>query len=289
MAERKRNWFTAGVVCDPSAAEAVESAFNVLEAVGTEIDGLRKKAGEPLLVTAYFETRPSENDVRDAVSSSLEIYGLTTEMAGHISIGKIEQSDWLAEWKKHWKPTEVGRFIVAPPWASFDGNGKFVIRIDPSMAFGTGTHETTKLCLAAIDKYYGPRDSLLDVGTGTGLLVIAAAMLGGRDLAACDIDPDSVAIARENAVLNGVAEHLTMFEGTVDDRTPPHDLVIANLTLDVISPILALLLAKTRKILVLSGILCDQESQILGELGRLGVNRTLIGRSGEWMSVIVRV
>src|SRR5205085_3138018 len=102
----------------------------------------------------------------------------------------VEEIDWLAEWKKHWQPTEVGRFVIAPPWQEIDPGDKILIQIEPNMAFGTGTHETTQLCLDAISELYRPQLTFLDVGTGTGILAIAAAKLGGDQVLACDTDAD---------------------------------------------------------------------------------------------------
>ncbi len=282
-------WFTAEVTCEPTAVEAVESAFNAVGSSGTSTDGLRKSAEEPLAVTGYFDTPPETQDVHEAVKSSLRLYGLSYAVVSDISFGEVEQTDWLAEWKRHWKPTSVGRFIIAPPWSDIVEENRLVIRIEPNMAFGTGTHETTKLCLAVIDEHFDPDDSFLDVGTGTGVLAIAASMLGGRGIFAYDTDADSVAIARENAVANGVADRIAIFGGSITDDTPPHDFVCANLTLDVIGPILEQLISKTRKMLVLSGILVTQQDAIAAELNQRGLSNFEITHAGEWISVIVRV
>src|SRR5205823_1899344 len=141
----------------------------------------------------------------------------------------------------------------APPWESVDEPDKILVTIEPNMAFGTGTHETTRLCLNAVSEHYRPDQSFLDVGTGTGILAIAAAKIATEDtgvtakkdenlnktsvssvatILACDIDADSVQIATQNAALNGVAEKIDFFQGTVTPETPVSDFVCANLTLD---------------------------------------------------------
>src|SRR5258705_13674605 len=141
-----------------------------------------------------------------------------------MSVRDIADHDWLAEWKKNWHPVEVGRFLIAPPWSELpQSHNRLIIRIEPGMAFGTGTHETTSLCLAAIDKYFAG-GSFLDVGTGTGILAIAAAKLfPDSHIEACDTDPDAVAIASENARLNGVAERINFRVGTVEETTASAD------------------------------------------------------------------
>jgi ribosomal protein L11 methyltransferase len=288
MDETPKQWFATDVDCAPAAAEAVESAFNQLDTLGTEIDSLHRSPGERLRVTGYFETPRADADVWAAVVESLRVCGFSDDAARLAGSRLVEETDWLAEWKKHWKPTRIGRFVIAPPWEKLEDNGRMVIWIEPNMAFGTGTHETTQLCLEAIDKLFRPGQSALDVGTGTGILAIAAAKLGGESIFACDTDAGSVAIARENSVLNGVGDLIDFRKGPIDERTPSFDFVCANLTIDVILPILDLLLAKTRSVLVLSGILADQEGVIADDLTRRGISNFDIGRAGQWISIVVR-
>src|SRR2546423_6596003 len=153
-------------------------------ALGTESDGARDapddRAGEDsrARVVAYFDSPPSVERVRAALVEALRIYGLASSDVREMKMREVEERDWLAEWKKGWRAVEVGRFVVAPPWSEVpDDEGRIVIRVEPGMAFGTGTHETTRLCLAAIEKYFRG-GSFLDVGTGTGILAIAAAKVG---------------------------------------------------------------------------------------------------------------
>jgi ribosomal protein L11 methyltransferase len=289
MENKVKTWFAVDIVCLPAAAEAMESAFNQVDALGTEIYQVRDHGGQPIRVSGYFDAVPDEGAVRAAAGESLRIYGLGPDTLISIASRQVEQTDWLAEWKKHWRPTVIGRFVVAPPWKAVDEDGKFVIRIEPNMAFGTGTHETTKLCLRKIDKTYRPEQSFLDVGTGTGILAIAAAKLGGTRVAACDTDLDSVAIASENAVLNGVGDAIEYFDGSIDDGTPVSDFVCANLTIDVILPMLGLLLSKTGEVLLLSGILAEQKAMITEALDKRGISDFEIDTDGEWISVLVNV
>jgi ribosomal protein L11 methyltransferase len=155
------------------------------------------------------------------------------------------------------------------------------------MAFGTGTHETTRLCLAAIEKHF-EGESFLDVGTGTGVLAIAAAKLRPASrVEACDTDPLAVSVAAENARLNGVGDRIDFRVGTVDDTTASADLVCANLTADVILPLLPALLGATCGRLVLSGILTTQVPQVAARLIELGVGDYEMARDGEWVAFVV--
>ncbi|MFN2501125.1 MAG: 50S ribosomal protein L11 methyltransferase [Pyrinomonadaceae bacterium] len=282
-----KTWFAVDVMVEADAIEAIESAFNELESLGTEINGLRKEKNEPLCVTGYFEHLPLDIKIQESAQESLRIAGRDRSVIKSVTTRRVEQTDWLAEWKKHWRPVTVGRFIVAPPWEEVSDSEKYVIRIEPNMAFGTGTHETTQLCLTAIDRLYRAGQSFLDVGTGTGILAIAATMLGARSVLACDTDADSIRIAIENAEANGAAEDIQFTEGSIDAATPRCDLVCANLTLDVIKPILPLLLEKTGETLLLSGILKTQEAEISTELDMLGAKPYKVHTAGEWISVVV--
>lgn len=287
MTDETKRWFAIDVDAAPSAAEAIEFAFNTLDALGTEIDHLRKTGSDSVKITAYFNDLPSESIVNDEIANALNIYSLKKDCVRSVSYREVIDQDWLAEWKRHWKPTEIGKFVIAPPWSDVGGTEKIVIRIEPNMAFGTGTHDTTQLCLKAIDDRYRPELSLLDVGTGTGILAIAAAKRGGTNILACDTDADSVKIARENAAFNGVGDRITFFDGPIDEATPSFDLVCANLTIDVIVPILDLLLEKTKTFLLLSGILGEQEQIIRDELLKFEISDLKLESSGEWISVLI--
>lgn len=170
-------WYSISVTVAPESAEAVEYAFNSLDALGTEINHLQKKNSETVTVVGYFNELPDDERFQDELHYALRVYGFTEEAVLRVERSEIADADWLLEWKKHWKPSDVGAFVIAPPWSDVEASDKIVIRIEPNMAFGTGTHETTQLCLQAIEKYYEPADSFLDVGTGTGILAIAAARL----------------------------------------------------------------------------------------------------------------
>jgi ribosomal protein L11 methyltransferase len=201
---------------------------------------------------------------------------------------EVVDEDWLGEWKKNWRPVKTGRFIVAPPWSEIpEANDEIVIRIEPGMAFGTGTHETTRLCLTAIEKYFAG-GSFLDVGTGTGILAIAAAKLfPDARIEAIDTDAQAVEIAAENARLNG-APNIEFRVDSVDETTRSADFVCANLTADVISSILPQLIGATCGRMVLSGILQVQLESVRARLHECGISEPVeIMTDGEWVALIV--
>ncbi|MEP6900584.1 MAG: 50S ribosomal protein L11 methyltransferase, partial [Actinomycetota bacterium] len=261
-------------------------------ALGTEINNLGKTPAETLTVIGYFNEKSEDENLKSQISNALRIYDFSSVAVKHIEWREVENQDWLVEWKKHWKPTETGRFIIAPTWETVGATDKIVIRIEPSMAFGTGTHETTKLCLKAIEENYDGEMSFLDVGTGTGILAVSAAKIKGKSkkvkgkILACDTDFDSIVIAKENGELNET-ENIEFYLGSISAETPEFDFVCANLTADVILPILPRLIEKSKKILVLSGILKEQEDLIVSELNKLQISNLKIETDGEWISIKV--
>jgi ribosomal protein L11 methyltransferase len=275
-------WYALDVDVEAPAVEAVEYALIEAGAAGTAADSTDENR-----ITGYFETVPDRERIRQELFEALRIYQLPSSSVRDMNVREVEQRDWLAEWKQNWQPVEVGRFIVAPPWSEIDVTDHCVIRIEPGMAFGTGTHETTRLCLAAIQTHF-EGGSFLDVGTGTGILAIAAAACApGVHVEACDTDPDAVEIARENAAANGVADRINFRVGAVDETTSSADFICANLTADVIVKIVPTLVALSCGRLVLSGILEEQTDMILGRLAELAITDAEITRDGEWVAIIV--
>jgi ribosomal protein L11 methyltransferase len=279
-------WYALDVETDSAAREAVGYALMESGSLGTETNDKDEKF---VRVTGYFAQTPNRESVRKELATALRLYDLPSSSVREMSIREVMDEDWLGEWKKNWQPVKTGRFIVAPPWSEIpEASDQVVIRIEPGMAFGTGTHETTRLCLTAIEKYFDG-GSLLDVGTGTGILAIAAAKFSAQArIEACDTDAEAIVIARENARLNGVAEQIVFRVGTVSDVTASADMVCANLTADVILGLLPTLLGATCGRLVLSGILDSQADAVNARLRECGVTApTEIVHDGEWVAIVV--
>lgn len=302
MSENYHRWQELRFTVEPEAAEAIECALNSLDASGTAID-LMPTSAKNVCVIGYFIKLPDDEIIQDEIHNALATYGLDENTILSIEKNEIGNADWLAEWKKHWRPTSVGSFVIAAPWHDVDEPERNVIRIEPNMAFGTGTHETTQLCLKAIDELYEPGDSFLDVGTGTGILAIAAALKGRNtsvskfalddessklSIEGFDTDADAIEIARENSGTNRVGSEIQFHVGSIDKNIPAFNFVCANLTLDVILPLLPLLLSKARSYLILSGILKTQEPDIIQELANSGCREFTIETAGEWIAVIIQ-
>ena len=242
-----------------------------------------------LLVTGYFDDVPNRELVRTKLAEAMRVYKVLSSSVRQMDLREVPDEDWLAEWKKNWKPIETGRFIIAPPWSDYSiADDRILITIEPGMAFGTGTHETTRLCLMAVEKYYDG-GSFLEVGTGTGILAIAAAKISNdARIDACDTDAEAIVIATENAQLNEVGDRINFHTGTIDDATPSSDLVCANLTADVIVELMPALLGVTCGRLVLSGILESQVTSVSERARECGGPAPIeITNDGEWSAIIL--
>jgi ribosomal protein L11 methyltransferase len=322
MTKIREKWFALEITVDSKAIEAIEFGLNESGALGTEINNLGKALGATVCIIGYFNEQPGEKILQNHLAEALRIYGFARDAINETEWRAVENKDWLSEWKKHWRPTETACFIIAPPWENVENTNKIVIRIEPNMAFGTGTHETTRLCLKAIEANYAG-ESFLDVGTGTGILAIAAAKLAAQleakkdedktdnfnprteadksgikenfsvnpvsstvKFLACDTDADSIKIALENAELNR-ADRIEFYIGSIDEKTPEFNFVCANLTADVIIPMLPLLIAKTERTLLLSGILKEQQNLVTSELNKFQISDFKIENNGEWISILI--
>jgi ribosomal protein L11 methyltransferase len=255
------------------AADHAEAASGLMHLSGAT--GVEVRDGEGLLPPGVGPLPPGRAELRGYFEQS-EVAeaarGLLAERLGVTAVvEEVREELWSESWKKHFHPLRIGRLWVVPPWIE-DATPVGCLRIvlDPGMAFGTGSHATTSLCLAALDRLLEarPGTSVFDVGTGSGILAIAAAKLGARRILATDDDPVAVRIAAENAAGNGVA---TAIEICAAGREPPgrFDIVIANIlanTLVELAPFLRERMAPGGTLL-LSGLLAAQADEVARAFG----------------------
>jgi ribosomal protein L11 methyltransferase len=283
MSTGQNKWYALEINLAPQAVEAVGYALMEAGAAGTAADDTAETR-----IIGYFDHVPNRERVRQELFEALRIYELPSSSVRDMNVREVEQRDWLEEWKKSWQPVEVGRFVIAPPWSTIeDTHDHCVIRIEPGMAFGTGTHETTRLCLAAMQEYF-EGGSFLDVGTGTGILAIAAAACApGVHVEACDTDAAAIEIARANAAANGVADRINFWTGSIGEETSSADFICANLNSDAIASLLPTLVGLCCGRLVLAGILETQVQAVIDQLAQLAITDAEIAREGEWVAIIV--
>jgi len=251
-----------------------------------------REAKDNLTLGAYFDSQRDPGDVKQALEAEFARTGNAASLIA-FSISAVPQEDWMQKWKEGFEAFDVGeRLIVSPSWKlPGHGHGRIVIQIDPGMAFGTGTHETTRLCLEAIERYW-KGGSLLDVGAGTGILAIAAAKLEPNSrVLAIDVDPQAVEVARENVAINDVPDLIELSEAQPRDLAGhSFDVVVANLTAEVIVELtrdLANCLTGNG-LLILSGILTEFEGDV--ERALAADTFSVIDRreAGEWCALVAR-
>jgi ribosomal protein L11 methyltransferase len=207
----------------------------------------------------------------------------------------VPDEDWARLWKRGIEPRRVtDRIVVRPTWAEFAGNaGDVVLIIDPQMAFGTGEHATTRGCLRLLDDALRPGDRVLDVGSGSGILAIAAARLGAAEVIAVEADADANLNARENLALNGVEGQVRLEEAFADaelmTRLGTFDLVLANILSSVIRPLLPSFRTALRPggRLIVSGILREESGDVLADAGDAGFRAMAVDEEGEWWSALL--
>ena len=221
--------------------------------------------------------------LKDRLDSCEMPYTLNTE--------GVEQQDWETAWKQYYHAMDNGqRLAIVPSWEEYDTD-RTVLRMDPGMAFGTGTHETTALCLTVLDELVKGGERVLDIGTGSGILAIAALLLGAKTAEGVDIDPMCVRTAGENAERNGVAEHFTVLVGDLSDKASgKYNIITANIVAAAIlslAPHVPVLMAPGARFIA-SGIIDTRKDEVLAGLRAAGLEPVEIKEKRGWVCVICK-
>jgi ribosomal protein L11 methyltransferase len=246
-------------------------------------------------VIAFFSDAYSEEELSTSISRRMSELQQTVDrpFIYCIQIEQFPERDWNAEWKSGWKPLRVGhRIMIKPSWLPMPKDAPpVVIEIDPEMAFGSGDHSTTQLMLQMIDKNLKSRSRILDIGTGTGILSIAARRLGCGSIVAFDVDQIAAVTCKKNAMMNAIRSHFHIFTGTIDALKPTKfDLIAANVNrfqILAMLPRLPLYL-KDDGICLISGILDSEEGQIRQACHDFGLLITVMQKDKEWLAFETR-
>ncbi len=205
-----------------------------------------------------------------------------------VTLSEVDDGDWLESWKQYYKPINAGRVTVVPEWIDYTAEkGEYVVKIDPGMAFGTGEHESTKMCLLLLQAMGVENKSVIDVGTGSGILALAAARLGASRVEAYDIDENAVKSARENCALNGLQDKITVDCADLLAKTSDKfDIVLANITADVLITLSASLgtYMKDGGVVVISGIILKREKDVVDAFEKEGFKIDERMNMGEWVA-----
>ena len=239
-----------------------------------------RDSSNPTVIVASFPPEIPSDQIPQIIENGLQLSGLS---ASKVTTNSVEPIDWSTHWRTHFHPLGFGKFWVVPSWLEAPPEAEQVLVVDPGMAFGTGRHETTGLCLKRIVDGVVP-ESVLDVGTGTAILVMAAMMKGARRVMGTDNDPDALIVARENAERNGLSEGLRLSGQDPDELDEQFELVIANILRDPLIQLAPRIVAATSPggRVVLSGILGRQVPEVRKAYETCGLNYVEHQTDGEW-------
>lgn len=297
------NWLEVSLTVDGELAESVADVFarfapnGVMTEQGVKFNDA-EDAGTPagpITVRAYLEVNAQLEETRRKLEESLFYLGMIRPLPVP-SYRQIADQNWMEAWKQHYRPILIGRrLLILPAWMESPDSNRIAIKIEPGMAFGTGTHPTTQLCLELMEMFADLRDlKVIDVGCGSGILSIAALKLGAEKVLGVDIDEGSLGNSRENADLNGVGDELILGVGSVREilegrfefgKAP---LVLANILAPVIVRLFDAGLAdliEENGAVILSGILLEQEQSVLEAAQAQGLRMNERRQMGDWAAL----
>lgn len=276
---------------DPTLIEESNRATWLWDVLDKDVEDRYKE--EKGVLKAYY---PSDTDIENVL---LEIHEGIERAKEYVNVGNysishksVEEEDWENSWKKYYKPVKIGKnILIKPVWEETPQNGEIVIELDPGMAFGSGTHETTKMCLKLLEEYVKPFSSVLDIGTGSGILAIGAAKLGAAEINAVDIDSVAVKVAKENAQLNKVADKINITCGNLTEKVSgTYDIVVANIIADAVIALSAdaAKFLKGDGLYITSGIIEHRLDDVKNALTEYGFNIIHIERDRDWAAVVCK-
>jgi len=277
--------------------ESLPAISNILQDIG--IEGLVKEdlevkgSDDDLLIKAYLPINDSLEAKLAILKSKigyLHQYGLNSG-SGRIELETIPEEDWSSSWKEHFKPTKItDTIVIKPTWEEYEAKpGEKIIELDPGMAFGTGAHATTTMCIEAIEENCDGRENMLDIGTGTGILSVAASLLEIEDILAIDIDDIAVKIAKQNLKLNNLDEEVVVKQGDlVEIVNEKYDLVVGNLLPHIILRLIPDMLEVLDEdsIFILSGINKEKKEEIKEALIDVNLIVKEVKEEEDWVTII---
>ncbi len=307
----KMSWLEVSLSVDGERAEAVAEVLGRYLPDGVVIESTAVKAGPadengeavgPLRVYGYIPADDNLEDTRHKIEEGLWYLGRISPLPNP-QYKMIQEVNWMEAWKEHYHPIPVGqRLLILPAWIAPQDDGRIPIRIDLGMAFGTGTHPTTQLCLALAEDFFANLENTLgirviDVGCGSGILSIAGLLLGAERALGVDIDVEAIRASSENAALNGVSDRFEVRPGSVNEviggisDIKDAQLVFANILAPILEQLLDIGLGELVSPdgwLILSGILAEQCHGVQEALSKHGFTLVEERQTGDWVAIAAR-
>lgn len=308
-------WIEVRVITKSEALEPISGIFYSLDCKGVAIEdpedilgreqgpltwdfadiNVLEHKGKVAVVKAYFA---EEDNIEDVLAYVNERLSELKEMGLDLGEAKVEhekmyEEDWANTWKQYYKPSKVGeKIVVKPIWEEYEAKeGELVVDLDPGMAFGTGTHETTRMCIQALERYVKEESTVFDVGCGSGILAIAAAKLGAKLAVGVDLDPVAVESSIENVGYNKLNNIEILHGNLVEVIDGKADIVVAN----ILAEIICILTDDVKRVLkdggifITSGIIHDRVDMVCEKLEATGFEVIEKNRDGEWNCIVAKL
>lgn len=308
-------WIEVRVFTKSEALEPISGIFYSLDCTGVAIEdpedilgreqgpltwdfadiNVLEHKGRCAVVKAYFTEEDNIDEILEFVKEKVkEIKDMGIDIGeGKVEAEKMHEQDWANNWKKYYKPTRVGeKIVIKPIWEDYEEkDGDLVVQLDPGMAFGTGEHETTRMCIKALEKYTKKESTVFDVGCGSGILAIAAAKLGAKKAVGVDLYWVAVEFAKENVGFNDV-DNIEILEGNLLDVIDGKaDIVVAN----IIAEVICILTPDVSKALreggyfITSGIIHERVDMVKEKLNECGFEVVEANKDGEWNCIVAKL
>ena len=308
-------WIEVRIITKSEALEPISGIFYGLDCKGVAIEdpqdilgreqgpltwdfadiNVLEHKGDFAVVKGYFAEEDNIEEILAYVKEKVsEIKELGIDVGeGTVEAEKMYEEDWANNWKQYYKPSKIGeRIVVKPIWEDYEAkDGELVVELDPGMAFGTGEHETTRMCVQALEKYVKKDSTVFDVGCGSGILAIVAAKLGAKLAVGVDLDPVAVESAKENLTFNNVDNIEILHGNLLDVVDGKADIVVAN----IIAEIICILTEDVSKAInpggyfITSGIIHDRVEMVTSKLEECGFQIEAINKDGEWNCIIAKL